>query len=353
MKRRNNKKKTNKFFIVTITTALIITLIYVLNSKKTVVVGFTGDVMLGRLVNQTISSNGYDYPWGNVLPLLKKNDFNIINLESTFTKSEKRVFKVFNFKADPDKIKTLVDANISLVNLANNHCLDFNEEGLRETIQTLESNGIKYVGVGQDIIHAHTMQIFEKRNIKIGVLGYTDNEPDWAATSDKAGTNYIKVGKTDQIESDIKAAKELVDILIISIHWGPNKIERPTQEFIDFAHKIIDSGADIIHGHSAHVVQGIELYKGKVILYGTGDFIDDYMIYPDLHNDHSFLFRINLSKDRIHQIELIPVYISEMQVNLAKDDLAKKILNHMKKLSADFGTEIEIKEDRGIIFVKK
>lgn len=311
--------------------------------------GLTGDVMLGRLVNQSITTNGYAHPWGNILPLLKKNDFNIINLETTITKSEKRVFKVFNFKLDPNNIQTLFEANISLVNLANNHILDFNEEGLIETLQVLDNKKIKHVGAGQDITQARRLEILEKNGIKIGVIGYTDNEPDWAATSEKAGINYVRVGQLEKIEHDIKSIRTQVDVLIISIHWGPNKVEHPETALVDFAHKIIDCGADLIHGHSAHIFQGIEIYNGKAIIYGAGDFIDDYMIYPTQHNDHSFLFKAKITKDGIQQLELIPVYISEMQVNLAKNELAQKILNHMKKLSAEFGTKLEIKDDHGII----
>lgn len=324
-----------------------------LQEQRSIITGLTGDVMLGRLVNQSITAHGYTHPWGDVLPLLKKNDFNIINLETTITKSEKRVFKVFNFKLDPDNAQTLVEANISLVNLANNHSFDFNEEGFLETTQLLDSKKIKHVGAGQDINQARKLEILEKNGIKIGVIGYTDNEPDWAATLEKAGINYIRIGQIEKIEHDIKSIRNQVDVLIVSIHWGPNKIERPEKTFIEFAHKIIDCGADLIHGHSAHIFQGIEIYNGKAIIYGAGDFIDDYMIYSDQHNDHSFLFQAKITKDGVQQLKLIPVYISEMQVNLAKNELAQKILNHMKKLSAEFGTKLEIKDDHGVIRIEK
>jgi poly-gamma-glutamate synthesis protein (capsule biosynthesis protein) len=321
--------------------------------KRHLVVGLTGDVMLGRLVNQTLAAKGPAYPWGNTTTLLNNNDFNIINLECMLTKSEKRVFKVFNFKSDPDNVQSLVQANISLVNLANNHCLDFSEEGLKETIQTLESKKIKHVGAGENINQARKFEILEKNGIKIGVIGYTDNEPDWLATSEKPGTNYVKIGQIEQIEESIKLIRNQVDIVIVSIHWGPNRIERPEPAIIDFAHKIIDCGADIIHGHSAHIFHGIEIYKNKVILYGTGDFIDDYMIYPDQHNDQSFLFQVKITKKGVAAIELVPVYISEMQVNLAQDDLAQKILKRIKKLSAELGTEVEIKDNHGFVNIKK
>ncbi len=98
---------------------------------ETLKLGFTGDVMLGRLVNDTVSLYGYRYPWGNVLPILQKSDLNVINLETTLTKRSQAVPKIFNFKADPDKVQCLIEANIDVVTLANNHLLDFGEEGLQ------------------------------------------------------------------------------------------------------------------------------------------------------------------------------------------------------------------------------
>src|SRR5665647_3966996 len=109
----------------------------VIMSDNTIAIGLAGDVMIGRGVNTTITGKGYIYPWGNVLPLLKNTDINIINLEAALTNSNNKVFKTFNFKATPDKIKTLTEACITVANLANNHVLDFSEKGLRETFQTL------------------------------------------------------------------------------------------------------------------------------------------------------------------------------------------------------------------------
>ncbi|MCK4650715.1 CapA family protein [Candidatus Babeliales bacterium] len=319
--------------------------------KNNMIIGFTGDVMIGRLVNQVISEKGYSYPWGNILQLLHKNDLNIINLETTLTKSEKKVTKVFNFKSDPDKVQTLIEGKIDVVNLANNHILDFNQKGFFETLKILEQKNIKYVGVGKNIDEARKPIIIKKDKTKIGIIGYTNNEPGWIATKTKPGINYIEVGNIEKVINDIKDIKTQVDLLILSIHWGPNKIERPTKEFINFAHQMIDAGVDIIHGHSAHIFQGIEIYKNKIIMYSTGDFVDDYMVYPDLRNDHSFLFRVKIINSKIKNIELVPVIINNMQVNLAKENEAQEILNRMKMLCSEFKTKVEIKNKKGFITI--
>lgn len=322
------------------------------NPKKEITIAFAGDTMLGRLANSVISKKGYKYPWGNMLSYLKENDLNIINLETTLTKNEKKVPKVFNFKADPDKVQTLIEGNIDVVTLANNHSLDFSEEGLLETIEVLDKANILHVGAGKNIELARKPVIITKHGITFGIIGFTDNEPGWLATKTKPGSNYIKVGDIEKIKQNIALIKNDVNYVIVTAHWGPNKRQRPTQEFINFAHQMIDAGVDIFHGHSAHIFQGIEVYKNKIIMYDTGDFVDDYAVYSDLRNDHSFLFRITLTKDKLKGIELIPVLISNMQVNTAPSDQAMEMLEKMKRLSAEFKTSIEIKGERGLVILK-
>jgi len=312
-------------------------------SDNTISIGLVGDVMIGRGVNTAITNKGYIYPWGNVLPLLKNTDINIINLETALTRSIKKVFKAFNFKATPDKIKTLTEAGITVTNLANNHILDFSEEGLAETIQTLNAAGIKYAGAGMNDKEAAKPAILAKKNITIGVLGFTDNEPGWKAGTSTSGVNYFDISRKDDrnkaLQNVVQLRKE-TDIVIVSIHWGPNMKETPDKHFIDFAHEMIEQGADIIHGHSAHNFQGIEVYSHKLILYDTGDFVDDYVVDPVLKNDHSFFFRVEAGKQSIAKSELIPVLISNCQVNLAIEEDCKWCLQRMQYLSAKFGTKV-------------
>ena len=141
------------------------------------------------------------------------------------------------------------------------------------------------------------------------------------------------------VKKVIDSVRDKVDILVASWHWGPNKREVPTPQFVHFAHQMIESGIDIIHGHSAHVTQGIEIYKGNVILYDTGDFVDDYMVGPVLRNDQSFLFRVGVSRTGIESVHLLPVIIYNMQVNRARGPNYHQVVARMKKLSAQWGTE--------------
>lgn len=303
-------------------------------------IGFGGDTMLGRLVNENINQTSFAYPWGNLLPLLLKNDLNIINLETTLTHSKELMPKTFNYKATPDKVETLNIANIDVCNLANNHILDFGTSGLHETIETLEQANIAHTGAGMNIAEAAAPTIIERNGISIGIIGYTDNEPGWKAADDKPGTNYIHVGDIATAKQQLDMFKDKVDVVIASIHWGPNMREHPTQEFITFAHAMIDAGVDIIHGHSAHIFQGIELYGNGLIMYDTGDFVDDYAVDPNVRNDRSFLFLVNIDKQGIKEIRLVPTLISNMQVNQATGADYDWCIKRMQQLSAPFGTHI-------------
>jgi poly-gamma-glutamate synthesis protein (capsule biosynthesis protein) len=312
-------------------------------------IGLMGDVMIGRLVNEQLDYVPAIYIWGDVLPILKNSDLNLINLEAALTKSSQRVPKVFNFKADPHKVQSLVDASVHVVNLANNHVLDYSVEGLIETLETLDHAGIKHVGAGRNIAEASLPATFIIKGIKIGILGCTDNEPLWRASETRPGTKFLEVPDVHAIEKEILELRPKVDILILSIHWGPNMRERPSREFIHFAHALIDLGVDLIHGHSAHIFQGVEIYKGKSILYDTGDFVDDYYVDPYLRNDRSFLFLVECTKKGIQRLRLIPVFINNFQVNKASKEEGQKITKRMQLLSKELHTTFETQDDELIL----
>ncbi len=286
------------------------------NKETTLKIGFGGDFMIGRLVDHYLNHRSPLYVWGDLHSLLSKMDVNIINLETTLTKSTKIRPKVFNFKAHPAKVAVLNEGPVHAVNLANNHILDFSEEGLFETIETLDKAHILHVGAGKDLSEARKPLIIEKRGIKIGVLGCTDNEPDWKAGVSHPGTNYLEIGDLEPLQTTITDLRDQVDLLILSIHWGPNMQQRPSTLFRTFAHTLIDLGVDILHGHSAHIFQGVEVYKQKLILYDTGDLADDYAIDPLLRNDLSFYFVVKVQKEKLLSLEMIPTQISNFQVNL-------------------------------------
>ena len=308
-------------------------------------IGLTGDVMIGRLVNEMLRIKEPAYIWGDLLPIMQKQDTIIANLEAALTKSEKIAPKVFNFKSDPEHVASLQCANIGLVNLANNHVLDYDTEGLLETLETLQKAKIPYVGAGKNIEEAKKSHVLDVRGVTIAMLGCTDNEPGWDARMRGAGVNYLKVGDIDKIKDDIIDAKNRGDIVIVSCHLGPNMIQYPEKSFIQFTHSLIDCGADIVHGHSAHIFQGVEVYKNKLILHDTGDFVDDYYVDPYLRNDCSFLFLVQLDSSGPKKLRMLPTIITNCQVNLASGKTKQRIQEKMKLLCAECNTECTESEE--------
>lgn len=316
-------------------------------SQDNLLLGLAGDVMIGRLVDENFDRVPHDHIWGSTLPLLQATDLNLVNLEAALTTSAHKVLKVFNFKAKPDRVNALKMGSIHLVNLANNHCLDYAKEGLQETLATLDKGGILHAGAGTDLAQAKSPALMKVRGIQVGVIGCTDNEPTWEASTTTPGTFYIEINEEglQTLLPVIERTRKAVDILIISLHWGPNMRERPPSHFRRFAHALIDAGADIIHGHSAHIFQGVEIYKHKLILYDTGDFIDDYYVDPLLRNDRSFFFVVEAGREKLQRLLLFPVCIRRFQANLAQGQDKSWAMERMRQLSAELGTKLEQTED--------
>jgi poly-gamma-glutamate capsule biosynthesis protein CapA/YwtB (metallophosphatase superfamily) len=314
----------------------------------------TGDVMLGRGVNEALRSAAPEEPWGDVLPLLHSADLRIINLECAITEHTRpwsRTPKVFHFRADPLAVEVLRAAHIDACSLANNHTLDFEEQGLLDTLAHLEAAGIRYAGAGRDLKEAALPVLLEGG---VALVACTDNEPPFAAGTDKPGTNYLPVSLEPEVMrrvgEAVGAAREAgARTVVLSNHWGPNMVERPRGSFRRFARAVVDLGVDVYYGHSAHVFQGVEIYKGKPILYDTGDFIDDYAVDPRLRNDRSFLFRVSVEGGDLKRLELFPVSLPYARVELAKGDEREAILDRMVSLSTEMGTAFERREDRLVL----
>ncbi len=304
---------------------------------------FVGDVMLGRTVNAVLKHNHYSYPWGNTRPVLKSADFKICNLECVISDvGQPWPKKAFNFRTDPKNIEVLEIANFSPVSLANNHSLDFGAQALEQSLNILKQNLVNFAGAGVDSIEASMPAIENGEKNLLGMIAFTDNNPDWEAKESSPGIFYVPINLEDPRAKNlfrlVKKTKKRVGILIVSAHWGPNWGYEPPKEHINFAHALIDAGADIIYGHSPHVFRGIEIYKGKPILYSTGNFIDDYGIDEIERNDQSFIFIVEVDPPGFHKITLYPTMIRNCQAVLADDEnleaeaIALRMMDLCKKL---------------------
>ena len=319
-----------------------------------IVLALVGDVMLGRGVNEALGDMLSEEPWGDALPVLDAADLRVINLECAITTRDRpwnRTPKTFHFRADPSRaIGVLRAARIDACALANNHTMDFEEVGLLDTLEHLDAAGIRHAGAGRDLEEAAWPVILDAPNEeKVALLASTDNEPPFAAGVDRPGTNFLPTSLDpevlNRVEAAIAGAREAgADTVLFSDHWGPNMMERPRGLFRRFAHAVVDRGADVYYGHSAHVFQGVEVYRGKPILYDTGDFIDDYAVDARLRNDRSFVFRVSVEGGAFRRLELIPVVLSFARTELAAGEEAKGILRRMEYLSAEMGTAFARRE---------
>jgi poly-gamma-glutamate synthesis protein (capsule biosynthesis protein) len=319
-------------------------------SSSLIVLAFLGDLMLGRGVSDRIALDTPEQFWGTTLPFLQSTDAVFANLECAITSHKStwtKTSKVFHFRARPEATHVLKVANVRVVNLANNHTLDFEEKGLLDTIKYLDQAGIKHAGAGSTLSKAREPVILPIKGLNVGFISATDNEPPFAAEEDKPGTHYLKINTKPEtlshLQEDIKKAKSAgADFIILSLHWGPNWVIVPSKVFQGFAHKAIEMGVNVIHGHSDHIFQGIEFYKDGVIFYSTGDFLDDYAIDPELHNDWSFIFMLELDGKKISKVKAAPVSLTYTRVNLAEGKTATQIMARMEELCHYFGTATKV-----------
>lgn len=230
----------------------------------------------------------YSYIWGDALAELDRQapDVRIINLETAVTRSnEYWQGKRINYRMSPENTACLTAASIDACALANNHVLDWGYPGLRETLSTLAARGIKTAGAGEDgaaaaapaLLHLHG-----GRRVVLFSFGFENSGIpfNWAAAEDKPGVELLSDRSDATIErvtAQVEKTKRAGDIVIASLHWGGNWGYTIEPEEREFARRLIDrAGIDVVHGHSSHHPKGIEVYRQKPILYGCGDFIDDY-----------------------------------------------------------------------------
>lgn len=315
-------------------------------------IGLTGDVMLGRKVGERQQSRPTEAVWGDLLNCLRGLDGLLINLECCLSaRGERwtRTHRPFHFRADPDwAVSALNAAGVDCCALANNHLLDFGEIALTDTIDHLDEADIARAGAGQDIEQALEPACVSIDNLDVAIISFTDNTPEYAADEDSSGITRIECDvendrTRDLVNEALSRTKENnPDLLIASLHWGPNMAEEPSSEFETFGRWLVDQGVDLIHGHSAHIFQGIEVYEGVPILYDTGDFVDDYAIDSKLRNDRSFLFEVRADADAgATELRLLPTEIDDYAVHEADPEVARWCRERMRALSDPFGTKFE------------
>lgn len=249
-------------------------------NKKTTLF-FVGDIMLTRGVESSVTKNfngDYSKLFDNVSGL-KKSDILFANLEGAVSDVGNNVGSKYSFRMNPEILPVLKNAGFDIVSFANNHVGDWNMAAFKDTLTRLEQNGILKTGAGLNKEEASSPTIIEKNGTKFGFLGFTDVGPNWLeAKEDNPG---ILLASDPNLDVIIKLAKTKCDVLIVSFHWGIEYklVHNERQESL--AHLAVDSGADMVIGHHPHVIEDVEEYKGKPIVYSLGNFIFDQYFSKD------------------------------------------------------------------------
>lgn len=269
------------------------------------------------------------YVWGAALSELSRMrpDVHIVNLETSITRSDKYVWKGINYRMSPENAACLTAAAIDCCVLGNNHVLDWGGNGLLDTLETLERLKIKTAGAGrnaEDAAAPAEFDIASKGRILIfSFASTTSGTPrNWAARSGCAGINLlsgISAASASRIADEIANRRRPGDLIVVSVHWGPNWGYEIPQEQREFAHALVDkAGVSIVHGHSSHHPKAIEIYRNRLILYGCGDFLNDYegiSGYEGYRNDLVLMYFADIEgAGDISAVEIVPLRIRKFQL---------------------------------------
>lgn len=282
-----------------------------------------GDVMLGRLIDRQLSNvEGSDeHIWGDHLPLLRrKHQIVAANLETSVCNHDKLAKmpgRVFNFAVLPQNMKlALSKANVSYVSLANNHVMDFQEEGLLQTTAALNGQKIRFSGAGSSLDEAQNPAVLTENGVNIAFVSIADHPSEWEARPGAAGINFIDPMSYRQkdLKRQMEHARAMVNelgggMVVVFAHWGPNWQWRPSDTTVHLGHDMIDCGADVVFGHSSHHIMGVEIYRGKPIVYGAGAFLDDYAMDESYRNDLGFLYDLKIHQGRPTVLDMYPSMI--------------------------------------------
>lgn len=315
--------------------------------KDDIVLLAVGDIMLSRYIGQVMAKKGNAYPFEQISPTLKKGNIVFGNLESILGKSGSKQFfpdNPYNFLAVPQAAATLKQSGLTVLNLANNHAMDFGPSPVLQTRELLEKEGIAAFGAGKDLEEARKPAIVEVKGVRFAFLGYSIIfYPQARAGKKSGGVSPIRIAS---IKKDIHAVRSKADFVIVSFHWGEEYHDLPNQKQRDIAHQAIDWGADMVLGHHPHVLQGIELYKDKPIAYSLGNFIFDQ---KGNGTDRSIILSCKFSGKALQSVEIIPLdRFNTYYPRIAEGQPQKEILEKMRAISLPLNDNPMVLEKIGL-----
>src|SRR6266567_5259320 len=298
----------------------------------------------------------YDYIWGDALHELEraKVDLRIVNLETAITSAEAPwPNKGIHYRMHPQNVGCLSAGHINACALANNHILDWGYDGLFETLQMLNAVGIAHSGAGNNADEAMQPAVVgtagKGRVVLFSFGSITSGIPrEWKATSVSPGVNLLDDFSEEtavRIAGTMRQFQQSGDLIIASIHWGSNWGHEIPREQIAFAHRLIEGGVAIVHGHSSHHVKAIEVFKGRLILYGCGDFLTDYegiSGYEAFRGDLALMHfvEVDSTNGKLIAARLVPMKMRRFRLERASAADAKWLCNLLNEMGKPFKTAL-------------
>lgn len=308
-----------------------------------------GDIMLVGSAKPMIEQRGVDYPFDRMRSIIQAADLAIGNLEMPLGLTGSPIpEKDFTFIGEPKLAGGIAKAGFDVLALANNHMGDYGDSALLETLEVLNANKLQYCGAGPDLQTARQPAVVKLEHTHIAVLAYSKTYPFefFAGEGDPGTVNGI----AEIFVPDIKAAREWADLVVVSFHWSGELVTEPRayQEWL--GRKVIDAGADLVFGHHPHVLQGIEVYKGKIIAYSLGDFV----FGSGSESKHTgAILRVTFRDGKTKRGEIIPINVDNSEVQFQPRTLsgeaARAAIDEIRMLSQKWGTEIIAEANLGII----
>jgi poly-gamma-glutamate synthesis protein (capsule biosynthesis protein) len=314
-------------------------------------------VRLAERANGPIPSEAdFSYIWGAALHEFDRAqpDLRIVNLETSITSRGVAVPKGINYRMSPENAATLLSADIDCCVLANNHVLDWGEIGLLDTLESLERFKIGFAGAGRNLDEASKPAILHLEGGRVPVFAFCSKSSgvpgSWAAKEKTSGVNLLEnasAAAAGQIARQVHSQRQPGDAVIVSIHWGPNWGYDIPKAHRRFAHALIDAGVSVVHGHSSHHPLALELYRGRLILYGCGDFLNDYegiSGYEEFLPNLALMYfvEIDLASGHVIGVEMAPLRISRFRLERTSSDDRQRLFTILHRESQKFGCNIAL-----------
>ncbi len=310
-------------------------------------IGLLGDVMLGRSVGDTLREEPGAELWSEeVRSLCASLDLVICNLECCVSERGERTRRIpgkpFFFRAPPSAVAALRAIGVRAVSLANNHALDYGEEGLADTLGLLAEGGVATAGAGQGAEAAGRPVVVEAGGQQVGLLCVSDHPREYAAGRGRYGIAHadLERGVPDWLLDELARLRERCDLTVVFPHWGPNMSASPAPWQRQAAAALQHAAGTVVSGHSAHLFHGIEWKEGGPALFDLGDALDDYRIDPVLRNDLGVLaiWRPGAGDE---ELELVGLKLEFCHTGLARDADAEWIAVRLDSACAELGTRVE------------